>query len=59
MAIIFRVFVVKVEMSLQCDAVNKEGRNKGRFFYACPLPMGFSNDPKARCNFFVWDDDVI
>ena len=36
--------------------VTKEGKNKGRFFYVCQLPVGFKGDPKARCNFFQWED---
>ena len=37
--------------------VLKEGKNKGRFFYSCSLPIGFSNDPMAKCNFFLWEED--
>ena len=36
--------------------VTKEGKNKGRFFYVCQLPVGFKGDPKAKCNFFQWED---
>ncbi|KAH0615930.1 hypothetical protein JD844_026579 [Phrynosoma platyrhinos] len=32
--------------------VKKEGRNKGRLFYACDAPKA------DRCNFFKWLDDV-
>ena len=39
--------------------VQKEGKNKGRFFYVCSLPIGFRNDPKAKCNYFQWEDSCI
>lgn len=39
--------------------VQKEGKNKGRFFYVCSLPIGFRNDPKAKCNYFQWEDSYI
>ncbi|XP_025005717.2 endonuclease 8-like 3 isoform X2 [Gallus gallus] len=30
--------------------VRKDGENKGRMFYSCPLP------PETRCNYFQWAD---
>lgn len=37
--------------------VKKEGKNKGRPFFACSRPPGHPRDPEARCNFFKWADD--
>ncbi|XP_040569735.1 DNA topoisomerase 3-alpha isoform X2 [Lepeophtheirus salmonis] len=34
--------------------VQKEGSNKGRFFYSCPVNMAEG----SRCNFFKWADEV-
>ena len=39
--------------------VQKEGKNKGRFFYVCSLPIGFRGDPKAKCNYFKWEDSYL
>ncbi|CAB4066460.1 TOP3 [Lepeophtheirus salmonis] len=33
--------------------VQKEGSNKGRFFYSCPVNMAEG----SRCNFFKWADE--
>lgn len=48
---------VSVFKSPSCS-VTKEGKNNGRFFYTCSLPIGFRNDPNARCNFFQWEDEI-
>ena len=32
--------------------VNKQGPNKGRYFYTCPKPEG--NGPQGQCGFFQW-----
>ncbi|XP_069501441.1 DNA-(apurinic or apyrimidinic site) endonuclease 2 isoform X2 [Ambystoma mexicanum] len=34
--------------------VKKEGPNCGKQFYVCARPEGFSSNPDARCNFFLW-----
>ncbi|CAI5784490.1 protein ZGRF1 isoform X1 [Podarcis lilfordi] len=40
------------KMASKLVTVKKEGRNKGRLFYACDAPKG------NRCNFFKWLEDV-
>ena len=32
----------------------KNGQNRGRNFYVCCKPPGKSDNPEARCNFFMW-----
>ena len=58
--IIYLVYGAKVgdQYGMNCHnrVVTKDGKNKGRYFFSCSLPIGFANDPKARCNFFQWDD---
>lgn len=34
--------------------VNKQGINKGRYFYTCSRNPGSSRDKEGRCNFFEW-----
>ena len=38
--------------------VLKEGPNNGRCFYVCTKPDGLAGDPRARCEYFAWMDDV-
>nr|XP_034967890.1 LOW QUALITY PROTEIN: protein ZGRF1 [Zootoca vivipara] len=40
------------KMASKLVMVKKEGRNKGRLFYACDAPKG------DRCDFFKWLEDV-
>eukprot|EP00004_Rigifila_ramosa_P015257 TRINITY_DN3535_c0_g1_i1.p1 TRINITY_DN3535_c0_g1~~TRINITY_DN3535_c0_g1_i1.p1 ORF type:complete len:496 (+),score=77.92 TRINITY_DN3535_c0_g1_i1:92-1489(+) len=38
--------------------VTKGGVNQGKKFFVCPRPQGSSSDPKARCDFFMWADEL-
>ncbi|KAK8847387.1 hypothetical protein IAR55_005245 [Kwoniella newhampshirensis] len=40
------------ELEATYGTVMKDGANKGRQFWACP------NNPKARCGFFKWADEM-
>jgi len=38
------------------QVVKKAGPNQGRKFWVCARGVGKEGDPKARCNFFLWQN---
>lgn len=38
--------------------VKKDGPNKGKQFFVCNRPEGHSSNPEARCDVFIWVDQM-